>query len=165
MTRVYHTISLGVGMSEKVLDFVGKRKENIENKRRNFERLLFQNFLGAYTVIKQDDVIYPVKMVDISQDGCLFQVPWDPKRDHKIDRDTELTMRIYFTDSSYIPLILEVKYGNEYVDEHGQTYMQYGCEFDKSLPSFDAMASFIEFMYQFAEHSALDRGDIKTFFY
>ena len=152
-------------MAEKVLDFVGKRKENIENKRRNFERILFQNFLGAYTVIKQDGVIYPVTMVDISYDGCLFQVPWDPKRDAKIDRDVELSMRMYFTKSSYIPLVVSVKYGNEHVDENGQTYMQYGCEFDQSLPSFDAMRSFIEFLYEYAEHSTLDKGDVKAFFY
>ena len=32
-------------MADKVLDFVGRRNQNIEDKRRNFERILFQNFL------------------------------------------------------------------------------------------------------------------------
>lgn len=151
-------------MTEKVLDFIGKRKENIEKKRRNFERLLFQNFLGAYTVIQQGEAIYPVSLVDISHDGCLFQTPWDVQRDEKIASDTELTLRMYFTKGSYVPVVVTMKYGNEFIADDGQTYMQYGCEFDKSMPSFDAMRSFIDFMYKFAEHSAVDHGDYKAFF-
>ena len=87
-------------MTDKVLDFVGKRKETVEKKRRSFERLLFQNFLGAYSVIHEADSIYPVTLVDISNDGCLFQVPWDAKRNKKIDIETELTLRMYFTKKS-----------------------------------------------------------------
>ena len=63
-------------MSGKVLDFAQKREQNIENKRRQFERVLFQNFLGAYTVIDQGGAIYPVSLVDISHDGlstCAFK--------------------------------------------------------------------------------------------
>lgn len=152
-------------MTDKVLDFQGKRQQSIEEKRRSFERILFQNFLGAYAVIDQAGTIYPVTLVDISHDGCLFQVPWNPKGDKKFERETEVSMRMYFTQASYIPAILNVKYGKEYVDQHGDTYMQYGCEFDQSYPSFEALSHFIEFLYKFAEHSAVDRGDVKTYFY
>ena len=55
-------------MTDKVLDFNTKRQENIEEKRRNFERVMFQNFLGCYTVIHREGVIYPVELVDISAD-------------------------------------------------------------------------------------------------
>ena len=50
-------------MSEKVLDFIGKRNANIEQKRRNFERILFQNFLGAYTVLDDNGTNYKVQLV------------------------------------------------------------------------------------------------------
>lgn len=152
-------------MTDKVLNFVEKRKENVEQKRRSFERVLFQNFLGAYSVIDQAGTIYPIELVDISHDGCLFQIPWEPSRDAKIDNDTEITMRMYFTKQSYTPVVVNVKYGKEHLGKDGNTYMQYGCEFDKSLPSFKVMSNFIEFMYSFAEHSAIDRGDQKAFFY
>lgn len=151
-------------MADKVLDFQEKRKENIEQKRRQFERILFNNFLGAYTVVDQGGSIYPVNLVDVSRDGCLFQVPWNVDRDTKIDEGTELTMRMYFTKNSFVPVVLEIKYGREYVDEDGQTYMQYGAEFDKSMPSFQAVETFIEFMYQFAEHSSVDKGSKKVYF-
>lgn len=151
-------------MADKVLDFQEKRKENIEQKRRQFERILFNNFLGAYTVVDQGGSIYPVNLVDVSREGCLFQVPWNVDRDTKIEEGTELTMRMYFTKNSFIPVVLEIKYGREYIDEDGQTYMQYGAEFDKSMPSFQAVESFIEFMYKFAEHSSVDKGSHKVYF-
>lgn len=151
-------------MADKVLDFQEKRKENIEQKRRQFERILFNNFLGAYTVVDQGGSIYPVSLVDVSREGCLFQVPWNVDRDSKIAEGTELTMRMYFTKNSFIPVVLEIKYGREYIDEDGQTYMQYGAEFDTSMPSFQAVETFIEFMYKFAEHSSVDKGSHKVYF-
>lgn len=151
-------------MTDKVLDFNAKREENIEQKRRQFERILFNNFLGAYTVVDQGGTIYPVSLVDVSREGCLFQVPWNMDRDTKIEEGTEITMRMYFTKKSFIPVVMEIKRGQEHVDEDGQTYMQYGAEFDTSMPSFQAVESFIDFMYKFAEHSSLDKGSQKVFF-
>jgi hypothetical protein len=149
---------------EKLLDFVSKRKENIEEKRRNFERIMFRNFLGAYTVLDNGDAVYPVDLVDISYDGCLFQIPWNVKNDSKYPVDTEITFRMYFTRDSYIPVVAKVKYGKEHVGKDNLTYMHYGCEFDRSMTSFDALQSFIDFLYKFAEHSSLDRGDSRMMF-
>lgn len=151
-------------MSDKVLDFKLKREENIEKKRRQFERVLFQNFLGAYTVIDQGGTVYPVTLVDISHDGCLFQVPWDVKNTKSVENGTEISMRMYFTKSSYVPVLLTVKNTREYVDDSNQTYLQYGCEFDKSVPTFKAIEDFINFLYSFAEVSTIDRNEKKVFF-
>lgn len=147
----------------KVLDFNKKKAETIEQKRRAFNRIVFQNFLGAYSVIDDNGSIYPVTMVDIAGDGCSFQVPWAPK-DKKLPQDFEVSMRMYFTDKSYIPVIMNVRHSKEVVGKDGNTYMQYGCEFDKSVPTFEAMQSFIDFIYKFAEHSAIDKGDTKVYF-
>ncbi|EQC52684.1 PilZ domain-containing protein [Bacteriovorax sp. DB6_IX] len=148
----------------KVINFQAKRSENIEKKRRSFERLLFQNLLGAYTVIDADETVYPVSLVDISHDGCLFQIPWNGKSDKKLPEGHEVKMRMYFTKHSFIPVIVNVRYGNEFKADDGTTYMHYGCEFDKSMPTFKAMEEFINFMYSFAEHSVIDRGDSRAFF-
>lgn len=147
----------------KILDFNKKKAETIEQKRRAFNRIVFQNFLGAYSVIDDNGSIYPVTMVDIAGDGCSFQVPWNPK-DKKLAQDFEVSMRMYFTDKSYIPVIMNVRHAKEVVGRDGNTYMQYGCEFDKSVPTFEAMQSFIDFIYKFAEHSAIDKGDTKVYF-
>ena len=147
----------------KVLDFKKKREESIEQKRRNFERVLFNNLLGAYSVVDQDGMLYPIDLVDVSHDGCLFQLPWDVKSDKKLPNDHDLTLRMYFTKESYIPIVVTVKNAREYMDKNGHTYMQYGCIFDKSFPSFEAFSHFIAFTYKFAEHSAVDHGDAKVF--
>ena len=151
-------------MSETVLDFTKKREENIEKKRRSFDRVVFRNFLGAYSVINDNGAIFPIELVDISKTGCLFQVPWNVKNDTKFKSGHEVSMRMYFTEKSYIPVVCKVKYDKEFLDDQGQTYLQYGCEFDESLPSFQALKSFIDFTYSFAEHSSIDQGDLKSFF-
>lgn len=148
----------------KVLDFNKKKAETIEQKRRAFNRIVFQNFLGAYSVIDENGSIYPVTMVDIAGDGCSFQVPWNEAKDNALPHDYEVNMRMYFTDASYIPVIMNVRHSKVVVDNDGMTYMQYGCEFDKSVPTFEAMQSFIDFIYKFAEHSAIDKGDVKVYF-
>lgn len=147
----------------KVLDFNKKKAETVEQKRRAFNRVVFQNFLGAYSVISDNGAIYPVTMVDIAGDGCAFQVPFK-NGDKKMASGTEVNMRMYFTDSSYIPVIMNIRHGKEVRGTDGLTYMQYGCEFDKSHSSFEAMQSFIDFIYKFAEHSAIDKGDTKVYF-
>lgn len=151
-------------MTDQLLDFTKKREEKIEQKRRTFERVLFQNLLGAYSVIDSDDgTIFPIELVDISREGCLFQVPWNVKKNRKMSKGHETTIRMYFTKESFIPVIVKIKYGKE-IEDNGQIYMQYGCEFDDSMPSFEAIGSFIDFMYKFAEHSTVDHGESKVFF-
>jgi len=151
-------------MTDKVLDFVKKRKESVEEKRRAFERILFDNLLGVYTVLDNAGSIYPVKLVDISREGCLFQIPWNVRGDQKLKKDTEVSLRIYFTKQSYIPIIVKVKYGKEHLDTNGQMHMQYGASFDKGIKSFVAIQNFIDFLYSFAEYSTFDSGDQKIFF-
>lgn len=147
-----------------VINFQQKRKENVEKKRRSFERVLFNNFLGAYTVISADGTVYPISLVDISHDGCLFEIPWNEKTDTALADGTEVKMRMYFTKHSYIPVIVETKRAEVHVGDDGQTYMRYGCEFDKTMHSFKAMSEFIDFMYSFAEHSVIDHGDARSYF-
>jgi hypothetical protein len=151
-------------MTDKLLDFVGKRQETIEKKRRSFERVMFQNFLGAYSVLDDAGSVYPVELVDISREGCLFQIPWNGKGDVPYANGQELNMRLYFTKGSYVPVVLKVKRTQEVVEQDGNTYLQYGAEFDKSMPSFKAVESFIEFVYRFAEHSRIDRDETRVFF-
>ena len=150
-------------MDGKPIDFVKKRKENIEKKRRAFERILFKDILGVYTVIDTNDGIFSIEMIDISKEGCLFQTPWIPGRDKKFKEESEIPLRMYFTKESFIPVNVIIKRASEH-EQGGRAYMRYGCSFDKSVTSFSALNSFIDFLYKFAEHSAIDRGDPKVFF-
>lgn len=151
-------------MSEKLINFVQKRKEAVEQKRRTFERILFQNMFGAYTVLDRNGVITPISLVDISHDGCLFKMPWNKRDGSCFSTGEEHTVRFYFTKDSFIPVILTIRYAREYVDNDGQVYIQYGTEFDKTTSGFGVMKSFIEFLYNFADLSVTDKGDSKVYF-
>jgi hypothetical protein len=149
----------------KVLDFNSERKERVEQKRRSFERVVFKNFLGSYSVIDNAGSIYEIEMVDISKTGCLFQVPWNVQNDKKFEKGKEINLRMYFSQKTYLPIIVKVKYGNEYLNDKGHTYMQYGCEFDTTTHSYAALKSFIDFLYNYADLSVDEKGDTHQVFF
>lgn len=150
---------------KKVFDFNEKRKKSIEQKRRTFERVVFQDFLGVYTVIDdQGGAGYPIKLLDISSDGCQFQVPFSLKAKNQFKSGTEVTLKLYFTKGSYLPAVVTVRHATEYIDQQGDAWLNLGGEFDTAIPSFKALSSFINFIYQYAEFSCLDKGESKVFF-
>ena len=64
--------------TEKVVDFNQKRAQKLDEKRRKTERIFFQNMIGCYSVIG-DRSMRPIEILDVSEDGCSFQVPFDAK--------------------------------------------------------------------------------------
>lgn len=148
----------------KVIDFQTKRKDSIEKRKRAFERVLFSEFLGSYAEIDENGTKYDVGLVDISRDGCLFQIPFTDNARIHFGPDQEVMIRVYFTSDDFLPVVVNIKHASEYVDEYGMAYMRFGGEFDKSLPSFSAFEPFIEFIYKFAEFSCVDKGESKVYF-
>ncbi len=149
-------------MESKLINFADKRKEVIEQKRRNFERVIFDNFLGAYTVLDKNGVIYPVKLVDISPEGCMIRVPWT-KRETVFEIGQELVLRFYFTKQSFVPAVGNLRYCREFIDTDGQAYLNYGLEFDVSMASYEVIKAFATFLSKFAELSVIDHGDAKVY--
>ncbi len=152
-------------MSEgKVLDFVSKRKEVVAKKKRQFERVLFQNFLGAYSEVDNNGSVFGIDIVDISKDGCLFQVPVTRKNETRFSHGREMPLRIYFTKDSYITANVSIRYSKDVTNEMGQHYVQYGCQFDKSTSGFKALESFVDFITAFSEHSSQDQQKKRVYF-
>ena len=149
---------------KKVFDFSEKRKQSIEQKRRSFERVVFQEFLGVYSVIDDHGTGFPIKLVDISGDGCLLQIPFSAKAKNQFKAGEEVTLKLYFSKGTFLPAVVQIRHASEYIDQQGDAYLRLGGEFDKSLPSFTALNSFIEFIYKYAEFSCLDKGEGKVFF-
>ena len=155
----------GLNMSEtKIFNLQDKRSEAVERKRRNFERVLFDDFLGCYGVIDEHGSTYPIKLVDISKDGCQFQVPANPRNETKFKTGNDITLRIYFSKNSFLPVSVKLRHGSEYIDDRGDAHMRYGAEFDKSLVSYRALEKFIEFIYMYADASCNDREQNKVYF-
>jgi hypothetical protein len=149
---------------KKVVDFNAKRKQSIEQKKRTFERVVFAEFLGVETVVDDQGTGFPIKLVDVSKDGCQFQLPFSLKAKNKFKSGTEVTLKLFFTKGSYLPAVVTVRHASEYVDKDGDAWLRLGGDFDKSLPSFKALESFINFIYQYAEFSCLDKGESKVYF-
>ena len=148
----------------KVIDFQKKRQDSIEKRKRSFERVLFSEFLGSYAEIDNNGTKYSVSLVDISREGCLFQVPFTKNAKDTFAQGSDTTIRVYFTKDDFLPLVVNIKHSTEYIDERGDAFMRFGGEFDKSLPSFQAFEPFIEFIYKFAEFSCIDKGESKVYF-
>lgn len=149
---------------KKVVDFAAKRKQSIEQKRRTFERVVFQEFLGVYSVVDDQGTGFPVKLIDISGDGLQFQLPFSLKAKNQFKQGQEVTLKLFFTKGSFIPAVVTVRHASEYIDQQGDAWLRLGGTFDTTLPSFKAVASFIDFIYQYAEFSCLDRGESKVYF-
>jgi hypothetical protein len=148
----------------KVIDFQAKRQDSIDKRKRSFERVLFTEFLGSYAEIDNNGTKYSVNLMDISRDGCLFQVPYTKNTLEQFSEGSDTTIRVYFTKDDFIPLVVNIKHATEYIDEKGDAYMKFGGIFDKSMPSFAAFEPFIEFIYKFAEFSCIDKGESKVYF-
>lgn len=149
---------------KKVVDFGARRKESIEQKRRSFERVVFQEFLGVETVVDDQGSGFPVKLMDISGEGCQFQLPFSLKAKNQFKAGTEITMKLFFTKGTYLLAVVTVRHATEYVDKDGDAWLRLGGEFDTSLPSYKALESFVNFIYQYAEYSCLDKGESKVYF-
>jgi hypothetical protein len=151
-----------VDMTDSVIDFVGKRHEAIAQRKREFERILFKNFLGVYMSLEDHLKAVETELVDISDKGCLIQIPFVVQQRKKYKKDMNVHLRIYFTASAFLPVSLVVRYTSEFLDEHGKRFLRLGCEFDKTVLTYEAMESFIHFTNKFAEHSSTDKHEHRT---
>lgn len=136
----------------KIIDFTKKRKERLKARRRQVERIMFRDFVGAKAVFRDADKIIPIEFINLSHKGVLIQL----NRKLSYIPEAELKFQVYFTTRSYINVCINLKYEQEYV-ENGKVYWRYGGEFDNTTAAFKVLRQFIDFMYTFAEFSKEER--------
>ena len=149
------------GTDAKVVDFNTMREQKLGEKRRKNERILFRNLLGAYCVIDQDR-LKPVEILDISEDGCAFQVPFDPKTPWPANNGP-VTIRLYFTQDTYLPVQFLIVNSRSLI-EQGAKYQRFGCQADRELSSYPAFRSFVHFLKLYSELSHRDTGSATLFY-
>ena len=114
-------------MDAKILDFVSHRKSNLEDKKRKFERIMFENLFGAYLVHESGDDVFKMNLIDVSYEGCLIEMPRIQNQKLSSFRpNDELVFRLYFSDKSFIPITIQVKRVIEKI-EGGMAFTQLGC--------------------------------------
>lgn len=142
----------------KVVQISELRKEKQEERRRNYERVLFKHVLGCYTVIEKLG-LKPVEMLDISKSGCSFQMPVE---EGAFNQGEDIDFRFYFSNDTFVNCRLKIKRVTK-VDAFNRSFWQYGATFDTSMSSFTALEKFIEFIWSYAEHAKEDKGDARPF--
>jgi len=148
-------------MSKQVIDFGAKREEKLQEKRRRTERIFFQHLLGIYCVTGNSE-LQQVEFVDVSEDGCAFQVPFKDNVAGPTEKEN-VPMRIYFSQDTYLPILVTVQNSTQTIVE-GRRYIRYGCSIDKTTASHPAYVQFVKFLHMYAEQAHKDTGKV-TFFY
>lgn len=145
---------------ERVVDFNEAREQKLEEKRRNTERIFFRNLIGVYSVTGHAKM-QPIELIDVSEEGCSFQLPFDPDRNWPTSN--ELPIRLYFSQDTYLEILVRIQNSRPSI-ENGNRYVRYGCMVDKELKSYPAYQAFIKFLRQYAEHAHKDMGDVSVFY-
>ncbi|MBL7715614.1 MAG: PilZ domain-containing protein [Bdellovibrionales bacterium] len=146
---------------EPVIDFNEARATKMEEKRRKTERIFFKQMLGVYSVLANDK-IKPIEIIDISEDGLSFQVPFDTKNPWPADL-SDLNLRLYFSQDTYLPVVVKIQNSRAGIDQ-GVRIVRYGCAIDKTLTSYTAFQQFVRFLKTYSEHAHKDMGEVSVFY-
>ncbi|HVJ65700.1 MAG TPA: PilZ domain-containing protein [Bdellovibrionota bacterium] len=141
----------------KVVNFAKHQQQKQAVIRREYERILYKQFLGGYTVIENLG-LKGVELHDISKSGCLFSM--DP-HDGAFNVGEDIDFRFYFSTNAYVPAKLKIVRA-EKLDEGYGVRWQYGCSFDLANQSYPALEKFVDFLDAFAQAAREDKGDQKN---
>ena len=146
---------------ETIVDFSEFRAKKLEEKRRKTERIFFKQILGMYSVVGNEEM-RAVELVDVSEEGCAFQVPFDPNDPWPKNME-QIPVRLYFSQDTYLQLHLEIMNSRPCIEE-GRRYTRYGCKVDKSLTAYETYAQFVKFLTLYAQHAHKDKGKATVFY-
>lgn len=145
-------------MSEfTVINLNEKKKEIIENKRREFERVLFKQLLGVYCFLEENSTPIPITLIDLSKKGMLMQSTLKNKNFFQEKINEIITIRLYFSSHSYLPVKAFVKHITDYEDKTGIDSIRIGLELDESSSNYHAIDLFTQFIFEYAQHSIIDK--------
>lgn len=145
----------------EIIDFSEKRAQRLDEKRRKTERIFFKQMLGIYCVTEGTD-LKAVELMDVSEEGCSFQVPFDSKDPWPKDSN-EVALRLYFSQDTYLPVTLKIQNSRPCIEE-GVRYVRYGCAIDKGISSYEAYLLFVKFLASYSEHARRDTGKATLFY-
>jgi hypothetical protein len=143
-----------------VINLNSVREEKIEEKRREYERVVFRSNFGVYACLPEN-ALQAVEVVDISEGGMLFQVP--ESSSFRLDVGQTTHVKFYFSPDSFIAI--DVKVARSFTAlENGKAVHRYGCLMDKTMKSYAAIFHLVQFITKCAEHGHKDDGRHKIFY-
>jgi hypothetical protein len=139
---------------DNLIELKTRRKEKEDSIRREYERFLFNKILGCYTVVQKVGM-KAMDLVDISKSGMSFKMG---SAQSLFAPNEELDIRFYFSNKNYLDCKVKIVRSIKAIGPAGAEW-QYGCEFDKTMKSYDALAKFVDFIESFCANAKEDRGD------
>lgn len=149
------------GNTQHIIDFNEIRAQKLEEKRRATERIFFKHLLSVYTVVG-DSTMCPIEFIDMSEEGCSFQIPYDANKPWPTDLK-ELPLRIYFSQDTYLEVRATIQNSRPSIEGNNR-YVRYGCTIDKTLSSYTAYQQFVRFLELYAKFAHKDTGDLTVFY-
>lgn len=147
----------------QVVDFTEIRAQKMEEKRRKTERIFFKSLLSVYTVVG-DSTMFPIELIDVSEDGCSFQIPHDPDSTQKWPSSTDqFPLRLYFSQDTYLEVQAKIENSRPSIDGN-RRYVRYGCKVDQNTASYPAFLQFVRFLKAYSEQAHKDKGDTTVFY-
>jgi len=147
-------------MSDKIVQFSEAQKSKRQAIKREYERYLFDRFLGCYTVLEKRG-LRSVEMVDISKGGCSFKMPTTEGAFHLGE---EVDFRFYFSQKNFLPMRIQIQ-RVEKKEEKGMEYWFFGCKFDQEFRSYKTLLKFLDFIEAFSEDAREDNGDKQVYYF
>lgn len=151
----------GNNKSDRIVDFTEARARKMEEKRLTTERVFFKNLLGVYSVVDGAQM-KGIELLDVSEDGCSFQVPFNPDKPWPADTK-EIPIRMYFSQDTYLPVKLKIQNSAPTIID-GVRYVRYGCKVEKTGKNYDTFKKFVQFLKSFSETAYKDEGDVQVFY-
>lgn len=147
---------------DRVVDFEQVRAKRMDEKRRKTERIFFKNLLSVYCVIG-DSHIRPIELLEVSEEGCSFQIPFDGRHLWPKQADLPLPIRFYFSHDTYLLVHFLIQNSRQSIGE-GNRYIRYGCVVDRNMSSYPAYQGFVKFLKLYSEHAHKDEGNVSVFY-
>ncbi|MCO5143826.1 MAG: PilZ domain-containing protein [Oligoflexia bacterium] len=146
--------------NQRVISLSSVRKEKIEEKRRDYERVVFKSNFGVFTY-HEESGLNAIEVLDISEGGLQFQTP--ERSALKLDVGQIIPIRFYFATDHYITI--DVKVVRSFIAlENGTAVHRYGCLLDKGMASYAAIFHFVQFITKCAEHGHKDEEHLKVYY-
>jgi hypothetical protein len=146
--------------NQRVVNLSSVRQERIEEKRREYERVVFRSSFGVYTVVN-DEELHAIELLDISEGGMRFQTP--DKSSLELKDGDVIPVRFYFATDHYITVDAKVVRSYTAIEE-GTAMRRYGCLMDKSMASYAAIYHLVQFITKCAEHGHKDESHLKIYY-
>ncbi len=145
---------------DRVINLNSVRQEKIEEKRREYERVVFRSNFGVF-IYDENSGLNAVEIIDISEGGVQFQTP--EKSHLALQAGDIVPLRLYFATEYYISI--DVKVARSFTAlENGSAVHRYGCLMEKSMASYSAIYHFVQFITKCAEHGHKDDQHLKVFY-